>query len=72
MISNSKRELMAHERIVFGVKGHVIGFHNNSTNDCLRDSGNGSRESIDSRLEKFLDGLTDAGQWAHVLSSSGI
>ena len=29
----AERELMAHERVVFEVKGHVIGFHNNSTYD---------------------------------------
>ena len=32
----AERELMAHERVVFEVKGHVIGFHNNASNDTAQ------------------------------------
>ena len=39
----AERELMAHERVVFEVKGHVIGFHNNASND----SAQGRRQRIE-------------------------
>ena len=32
----AERELMAHERVVFEVKGHVIGFHNIASNDSAQ------------------------------------
>jgi len=38
----AERELMGHERVVFEVKGHVIGFHNNASND----SAQGRRQRI--------------------------
>ena len=38
----AERELVAHERVVFEVKGHVIGFHSNASND----SAQGRRQRI--------------------------
>ena len=38
----AERELMAHERVVFEVKGHVIGFHDSASND----SAQGRRQRI--------------------------
>ena len=38
----AERKLMAHERVVFEVKGHVIGFHDNVSND----SAQGRRQRI--------------------------
>ena len=32
----AERQLMGHERVVFEVKGHVIGFHNNASNDAAQ------------------------------------
>ena len=32
----AERQLMAHERVVFEVKGHAIGFYNNASNDSFQ------------------------------------
>ena len=42
-VLTAERELMAHERVVFEVKGHVIGFHNKASND----SAQGRRQRIE-------------------------
>ena len=35
-LRTAERQLMAHERVVFEVKGHAIGFYNNASNDSFQ------------------------------------